>query len=221
MKTIAVIVAAGTSNRFSNDLPKQYHKIENIPVLRMTIEKFLHHPAIDAVQVVINKDHTKLYQEVTKGLDLLPFVFGGESRQESVRNALFALKSTPPRNVLIHDAARPFVSPNLITNVVNKLKTYQVVDVGLGVRDTVKERYGNEIKVLDRKRLYFTQTPQGFDFNLILKLHSSTEKSYTDDVTLCIDAGVDVCVVKGENQNIKITYAEDLLFLQQGKSTLC
>ena len=104
--TIALIVAAGVAKRFGVATPKQYLLINDKSILQIVIEKFLQHPQIDAVAVIINDSHQELYQKFTKNLDLLPPILGGKERQDSVRLGLLSIAKYEPEKVLIHDAAR-------------------------------------------------------------------------------------------------------------------
>ncbi len=210
MKNIALIVAGGNGTRLGNSIPKQYLKINGESILRKTIEKFLNCPSIDAVKVVIAKDHEELYQAATTGLKLLPFSIGGNTRQESVFNGLKDLSELSPSHVLIHDAARPFVTNDIIYNVINMLEIYKAVDVGIAPKDTIKLQ-GEDISTLDRSKLYQTQTPQGFHYETIYALHKHNQGlNATDDITLALDAGIKVGVANGDYKNIKITTSEDL-----------
>ena len=117
---IAIITSAGRGLRMlsSFDTPKQYMKLHGIEIIRYSLEAFLNHPDIDYVLTVIHADDIELYKKATIGLELLPPVFGGKTRQESVRMGLGAIKQFNPSKVLIHDASRPFVSKKLITNTI-------------------------------------------------------------------------------------------------------
>lgn len=213
MKNIALIVAGGSGLRMPSQRPKQYIAIDGKTIIRHTIECFLNHPEINAVKVVINKVHLDYYKDAVKGLNLLPFSFGGEERNQSVLNGLRDLAELNPDKVLIHDSVRPYVSQELITRVIDKLDHYKAVDVGVKPKDTIKQ-IGPSIKVLNRDMLYNTQTPQGFDFPTILFLHEKLkDKKVTDDISLAIEEGIEVCVVEGEYENIKITTKEDLKHL--------
>ena len=210
MKNIALIVAGGSGLRIGGSKAKQYLSINGKNILRVAIEQFLKNPAVDAVKVVIAKGHENEYAEATKGLSLLPFCYGGKTRQESVLNGLMDLKELNPKTVLIHDAARPFVTQEIIYNVVNMLEIFKAVDVGITPKDTIKQNDA-EISLLDRSKLYCTQTPQGFDFQTILSLHSKYKsEEATDDISLAIKDNIEVGIALGDYKNIKITTPEDL-----------
>src|SRR4051812_40816006 len=117
MSTAVVIVAAGSGSRVGGEIPKQYQEIGGNPVVRLTTLAFKRHPDVRRIQLVIGADHAPLYCAAMAGLDLPPPVLGGATREASVRNGLEALAADPPDCVLIHDAARPFVSKDLISRV--------------------------------------------------------------------------------------------------------
>ena len=112
MHVTAIIVAAGSGTRFGGRVPKQYELLGRKPVLRRTIERFLEHPAVDDVLVVIGNGHDDLFAQASSDLEVLPAIIGGEDRQASVLAGLEALAESPTSHVLIHDAARPLVSPS-------------------------------------------------------------------------------------------------------------
>lgn len=118
LDTIVLIVAGGSGSRFCSSIPKQY----NHSILRRTILKFANNQNISAIQVVIREEDTKLYNLAIEGLNILPVVFGGKTRSESVKNGLTAIKQYNPELVLVHDANRPYITGTLINNVVNTLK---------------------------------------------------------------------------------------------------
>jgi 2-C-methyl-D-erythritol 4-phosphate cytidylyltransferase/2-C-methyl-D-erythritol 2,4-cyclodiphosphate synthase len=211
MDYVALIVASGTGQRFGSPIPKQYLKLNDSSVLRQTIQKFYTHKNIDKIKVVINPNHLNLYKEAVIGLEdkLLPYSYGGDRRQDSVLNGLEELVPYNPKYVLIHDAARPFTSKEVISNVIKQLATYDAVDTGITITDTLKSKL--PLMVHERDNFYLTHTPQGFNFPLILKLHQKhNAKTFTDDISLCINAGIDVGFVESNKGNIKITVKDDL-----------
>src|SRR5690349_3623113 len=108
MKNLALIVAGGSGSRFGGELPKQYNKIGPKTVLQLTVEAFIRHPDINQVLVVISPEHQQFYN-----IDV-PYCLGGAERQDSVRLGLIEALKFKPQNVLIHDAARPYVSHQII-----------------------------------------------------------------------------------------------------------
>jgi len=212
----AVIVAAGRGERAGADVPKQYRPIGGEPMIRATLRAFLAHPRIDFVQPVINPNDRDTYQHAIAGLeDLLPPVAGGVTRQASVRAGLEALASRRPGLVLIHDAARPFVSGALIDRAIGAGRTCGAAVPGIALADTVKSIDKSAIvtETLDRSRLRTVQTPQAFTFNLILEAHrravAAQRENFTDDAALAEWAGQRVSVFEGEADNLKVTTSDD------------
>ncbi|HET8919297.1 MAG TPA: bifunctional 2-C-methyl-D-erythritol 4-phosphate cytidylyltransferase/2-C-methyl-D-erythritol 2,4-cyclodiphosphate synthase [Xanthobacteraceae bacterium] len=212
----AVIVAAGRGERAGADVPKQYRPIGGEPMIRATLRAFLTHPRIDFVQPVINPNDRDTYQHAIAGLeDLLPPVAGGVTRQASVRAGLEALASRHPGLVLIHDAARPFVSGALIDRAIGAGRTCGAAVPGIALADTVKsiDDRATVTETLDRNTLRIVQTPQAFTFNLILEAHrravAAQRESFTDDAALAEWAGQRVSVFEGEADNLKVTTSDD------------
>jgi 2-C-methyl-D-erythritol 4-phosphate cytidylyltransferase/2-C-methyl-D-erythritol 2,4-cyclodiphosphate synthase len=212
MRTVAILVAAGRGARFGGERPKQYAPLAGQPVLRHAVEAFLRHPAVDAVRVVIDPAHRDLHDEATRGLGLPPPVAGGATRQDSVRLGLESLAREPPRDVLIHDAARPLVSPALIGRVIDALGTHEAVLPALAVVDTLKRVAGDRVVgEQPREGLARAQTPQGFRYAPILAAHSALAgAALTDDTAVASASGMAVHTVPGEERNLKITTAGDL-----------
>jgi len=216
-ETIALIVAAGRGVRAGGEVPKQYQNIGGAPVLRRTLDAFRTHAAIDRVLVVI-APNDRSYENIAPQNDrrVLPAVFGGATRQESVRAGLHALSERNPRRVLIHDAARPFASPELIGRVVGALDTADAVLPTLPVPATLKAVDGDGFvtATIPRDGVQAAETPQGFAFAAILAAHDRAESAgavFTDDAGVAEWAGIPVRVVAGEAGNIKITTAEDIV----------
>jgi 2-C-methyl-D-erythritol 4-phosphate cytidylyltransferase/2-C-methyl-D-erythritol 2,4-cyclodiphosphate synthase len=206
----ALIVAAGFGLRLGSDMPKQYLTIGRRTLLEICVRKFLQHPSIDGVKVVIANEHEGLYKKAMNGLHLLPHTLGGSTRKESVKNGLEALREYSPAKVLIHDAARPLVSNQLIEDVLQALDNFEAVDVTMPIADTIKSNKDGA-NALDRDTMYLTQTPQGFIFDKIFKLHRQFEdENFTDDISLAIKGGLEIGLVQGARSNFKITNKEDL-----------
>lgn len=216
MAVMAVIVAGGSGIRAGGSLPKQYQLIGGKPVIRWTLEAFLSHPMITGVQAVIGHGHEALFAAATEGLhDLLQPVVGGGTRQDSCRAGLEACVARRPTKILIHDAARPFLSPGLICNVVNELDHAPAVIPGLPVADTMKFAPSGVIeRTVDRSSLWFVQTPQGFQFEKILAAHARAfaegKTTFTDDAAVAEFAGMKVQIVAGEQKNRKLTTSHDI-----------
>jgi 2-C-methyl-D-erythritol 4-phosphate cytidylyltransferase/2-C-methyl-D-erythritol 2,4-cyclodiphosphate synthase len=209
---IALIVAAGSGSRFGGELPKQYMPLAGRAVLRHATETFLGHHAISAVRVVISAEHRPLYDAATAGLPLLPPVCGGSNRQDSVRNGLESLTDLEPDQVLIHDAARPFLSAAIIDRTVAALADAPGAIVAVPVTDTLKRARDGQIgETVDRSGLWRAQTPQAFRFADILAAHRAAKgAAMTDDAAVAEAAGLPMKLVMGADDNFKITTAEDL-----------
>lgn len=213
--TIALIVAAGTSTRFEGENPKPYTLLDGKPVLRHTLETLLMHRGIDAVRVVIRREHHPLYLQAIPGLaNIIPPVIGGATRQESVRLGLNALTRLSPQYVLIHDAARPNVSQEIITELLEALKHKRAALPALHVSDTLRRVEKDGSACIDRTNIMAAQTPQAFEYAYITNLHNTHANiSVTDDAALVEHAGDSVYFTQGSRTNIKITTNEDLYFM--------
>lgn len=213
MKTAAaLIVAAGRGQRFGGDLPKQYLPLGGEPVLRHSLRTYLAHPAITEVRAVIHPDDRDLYDKASQGLDTAEPAAGGASRQDSVRLGLESLQETVPDLVLIHDGARPFVSPAVITRVLSALEDDPGAIAALPLVDTLKrDREGRVDGTLDRSGLWRAQTPQGFRYAEILAAHrAAAGRELTDDAAVAELAGLPVTLVEGAEENVKVTTQKDL-----------
>ena len=216
-RVAAVVVAAGRGQRVGGDVPKQYRTICGEPVIRPALAAFLGHSRIDAVQPVIHAHDAEAFRAATAGLQSLPAVWGGATRQASVRAGLEALRATQPDFVLIHDAARPFLTGALITRAIDAAAEHRAAVPAVPVADTVKKVDEREsvIETLDRSRLRLVQTPQAFAFDLILDAHhraaAAGREDFTDDAALAEWAGHRVTVFPGEATNVKLTTNDDFI----------
>jgi 2-C-methyl-D-erythritol 4-phosphate cytidylyltransferase / 2-C-methyl-D-erythritol 2,4-cyclodiphosphate synthase len=215
----ALIVAAGRGSRArdSDGVPKQYELIGGVPLLAHTLHPFVRNASVHHVQVVIHSDDADLYRRATEGLAVQPPVHGGATRQASVLAGLEALAPLRPSRVLIHDAARPFVTRAVIADVLAALDTYPGAIAAAPLADTLKRAGDNGTisATVDRRGLWRAQTPQGFHFGVILKAHrdaaSAGRADFTDDAALAEWAGLAVKLVAGSDDNGKITTASDLV----------
>lgn len=215
VQVAAVLVAAGQGVRAGGDLPKQFREIGGTSLLRHALLKFVENPEIDAVQLVIRAEDGALVRKHTGDIDTLPPVFGGRTRQASVRAGLDALLSRTPDIVLVHDAARPFASDELITRAISAAKKTGAAIPVLPVTDTIKrvDAAGAVEATIDRVPLRLVQTPQAFSFQTLLDAHrraaAAGRDDFTDDAALAEWAGIKVSVFAGEPDNIKLTTPED------------
>jgi 2-C-methyl-D-erythritol 4-phosphate cytidylyltransferase/2-C-methyl-D-erythritol 2,4-cyclodiphosphate synthase len=204
----AVIVAAGEGKRFGGN--KVFVEVFGKYLVEYSLDVFENHPDISEIILVLNK------KDLAKGNDLkdryrklTSIVEGGKERSESVQNGV---KEAKGEFVLIHDAARPNVSKEIVDNVINGLKDYDAVVPGIPLRDTAGYfESGLFSGKVERSNLYLIQTPQGFKRSILLKGFEKAEKSYTDESTMIYDVlGVPAKVVEGSVENFKITYPDDL-----------
>ncbi|MCH9025439.1 MAG: 2-C-methyl-D-erythritol 4-phosphate cytidylyltransferase [candidate division Zixibacteria bacterium] len=223
MSNWALIVAAGKSERFGDPLPKQFHEVAGRPLLSWTIEKFELASSIDKIVVVVAAD----YQLETTRNIIDPFGFqkvakvvgGGESRQESVLKGLEALPEST-KVVAIHDGVRALVSPDDVDKVVNLALTEKAAMLALPATDTVKKvKNHSVVETLDRKQIWLAQTPQAFEYQLILDAHRNFAENTkgtiaTDDASLVEALGVEVKVVESSSNNLKVTTAADLKYVE-------
>ncbi|NOD95956.1 bifunctional 2-C-methyl-D-erythritol 4-phosphate cytidylyltransferase/2-C-methyl-D-erythritol 2,4-cyclodiphosphate synthase [Ruegeria sp. HKCCD6228] len=206
MTTAAIIVAAGRGSRAGGGVPKQWRSLAGRRVADWTIERF--RGQVDHIVLVLSDEDSAAWEEFRE-TDLI-LAAGGTDRAGSVRNGLAALADRNVQRVLIHDVARPCVTPRIITDVLNALETCPAAAPGLAVTDALW--VGHEQAVTgtqDRSNLFAAQTPQGFHYNAITAAHAAHPGGAADDVEVARAAGLDVCIVPGDADNLKITRPED------------
>jgi 2-C-methyl-D-erythritol 4-phosphate cytidylyltransferase/2-C-methyl-D-erythritol 2,4-cyclodiphosphate synthase len=211
----AVVVAAGRGLRAGGQMPKQYRDLAGEPVIRSSLTLFSWHGQVGAVQAVIHGDDRTAYEAAAKGLRLLPPVLGGATRQASVRAGLEALSVRAPDIVLVHDAARPFCSAELVSRAITACAGTGAAIPALEVTDTIKrvDAAGHVAGTVDRVQLRSVQTPQAFRFATLLDAHRRAAKEqredFTDDAALAEWAGIKVATFPGEAGNVKLTTDDD------------
>ena len=224
---VALILAAGTGSRMGNaDKPKQFLPIYGKPLMIHTIEAFEMHDDIEKIVVVTSEGYEDQVKVWCKQYDLgkvKAVVHGSDSRQGSVYNGLQAIKELGVNGddiIVIHDAARPLISQNIITNNIQACKKYDAVDTVIKATDTIVASSDAEgiTNIPNRSELYQGQTPQTFKFALISEAHEKAKSgqipNVTDDTKLVISMGKDVHLVEGSKQNFKITTFDDLMMLK-------
>jgi 2-C-methyl-D-erythritol 4-phosphate cytidylyltransferase len=219
-KNLAIILAGGTGSRIEGELPKQFLTLAGKSILSRTIMKFEAHLHIHDVFLVTNPEYRDKSEAVVRsgGFEkVVKILNGGDTRQDSSRIGVTAAGPETYGKVLIHDAARPFVSKEIIDHLLEKLDTCAAVNVAIPSPDTIIEiDDGNFIKdVPDRRYLRRVQTPQGFQLPLIREAHrlalENNITNATDDCSLILKLNLaPVCVIEGSPLNIKITYPIDL-----------
>lgn len=205
MTTAAIIVAAGRGTRAGGDLPKQWQRLAGRPVVAHALAAFQEARAVDRVILVIHPDDRARAQGF--GVEL---VEGGASRDASVRNALEALAGQGVARVLIHDGARPLVSEALIGRLLKALDGAEGAAPAVPVTDALwRGADGAVAGTQDRTGLWRAQTPQTFRYEAILAAHRAHPGGSLDDVEVARAAGLDVVIVEGDEDNLKLTYPGD------------
>ena len=216
----AVIPAAGSSRRMGEDINKLLLLIDGIPVLARTLLSFQNNENIDEIIVVCRESDILSYAELCKSFSISKvsqIVRGGNTRTESVYNGI-SQASDKSKFILVHDAARPFVSKKEIEDVIAKAFTCGAATVAVPVKDTIKAVDGDKIsKTIERDKLVQVQTPQVFDKDILKGALSNVITKnipVTDDCQAAEIMGFYPHIVIGSYDNIKITTPEDLFFGQ-------
>jgi len=209
-----ILLAAGDSKRLSSKIPKPFIKIGKKTLLEYSLMKFNKIRQIKKIIIVTNKKHSKFFKNIK--FNNCVKIVGGKTRQDSTYKALKYIKKNKIKctNVLIHDSARPNFSVKLIKRIINASKRNTVIPK-IPMHDALKESIGKKILLsLPRESFFSTQTPQSFNFNEILHLHSRNKALYKDDDLSLVQSLKKVKFVNGEKNNFKITNQEDLSMLK-------
>ncbi len=217
MKVYGIIAAGGHGKRMGTEVPKQLLKLDGVTIIEHSLRPFILCPDIEGIVIVaadtIFKHIKKIVKNVSDGDKSLTVVKGGSKRQDSVWNGLEAVPDDTDV-VVIHDAVRPFITPNLITECARTAMKNGAVTVMRPLKETLKVAENNVVvKTLDRSTLWITQTPQAFRTELIIKAHRlALKENYTgtDDSMLVEHLGHPVYIIEGNDMNIKITTMADL-----------
>ncbi|SDA69580.1 2-C-methyl-D-erythritol 4-phosphate cytidylyltransferase [Butyrivibrio sp. INlla18] len=221
MKTIALIIAGGTGARMHQDIPKQFLTVNEKPVIVYTLEAFQNHPEIDSIAVVCVEGWEQMLSayarqfNITKLKHIVP---GGENGQGSIRNGVYELEKSFDKDdiVLIHDAIRPMVSAEIISDCIMKTKQYGNAITAIPCAEAMltTEDGASSEETYSRDKLKRTQTPQGFKLGEICELHrEALKKGITGSVascTLMIEMGKKVFFSEGSEKNIKLTTVDDI-----------
>ncbi|WP_375414972.1 bifunctional 2-C-methyl-D-erythritol 4-phosphate cytidylyltransferase/2-C-methyl-D-erythritol 2,4-cyclodiphosphate synthase [uncultured Bradyrhizobium sp.] len=216
-RTAAIIVAAGRGLRAGSGGPKQYRSVGGRTVISRAMEPFCSHPEIFAVQPVLNPDDAAMFSAAVSDLRYQPPADGGTTRQASVYAGLEALARQSPDIVLIHDAARPFVTAAVISRAIDAAGLTGAAVPAIPVTDTVKliGEDGHIEATPERARLRIAQTPQSFRYGIILDAHRRAARDgradFTDDAALAEWAGLTVATFEGDPANMKLTTPEDFV----------
>jgi 2-C-methyl-D-erythritol 4-phosphate cytidylyltransferase len=222
---IAIIPAAGSGSRFGGHTPKQFIEIAGAPIIIHTLRRFDECEAIGAIIVALRREEIERFElslganKIRKSVRL---VAGGAERSDSILNALEAAKEFQPEIAVVHDAVRPFVTPDRISAVIARAREVGAAILALPATDTIKEVEDGMIRrTLDRRRIWRAQTPQAFRYDLLMRANEEARAASlpsamaTDDAFLVERLGAPVAVVEGMANNIKITTLEDLALAEK------
>lgn len=226
MKNIAVILAAGTGNRFCSEVPKQYVQVQEKMIIEYTIEAFQKHAMIDEIIVAVQPQYVSRMEELKeeRGYEKLSQILvGGEERYATTLAILNHLADEEECNLLLHDAVRPFIDQETISNVISALEENEAVVVAVPSIDTVLEITPTKqiMAIPDRRKIWRAQTPQAFRRSV---LQQAFEKALRDPAFSATDDSgvvfrylpeVPIYIVEGNPANIKITYKEDLAIIER------
>jgi 2-C-methyl-D-erythritol 4-phosphate cytidylyltransferase len=242
MKVVVIIPAAGLGTRMTSASraksrkpapSKQFTELGGTPILIHTLRKFVASPRVSEIFVALRRDEIVGFRErlETECKDILrkrvELVEGGEHRQHSVANALAAVSAAPDDIILVHDAVRPFVTNDIIDQVIQGAEKHGAAIAGMPAVDTVKqvERTADGALItstVPRERVVMAQTPQGFRFNILkMAFDEACADGFmgTDEASLVERSGKEVAVVMGSSRNLKITTPADMelaeFYLQQ------
>jgi len=199
------------------DIPKQFLEIKGKPILAYSLETFSHCKEIDEIVLVINEKYRNEYEKIAHGcgaFEKISFVVGGETRQESVKNAVEKVSQNQEEAIiLVHDAARPFISERIILDNIEAVKKSRCCTTAVKSSNSVYlTEDGRFVNELDRKSIYIAQTPQSAFLSIFNKAYAKITETYTDEAGLFSALGYIPHIVQGEERNKKITFKEDLWF---------
>ncbi|HRX47063.1 MAG TPA: 2-C-methyl-D-erythritol 4-phosphate cytidylyltransferase [Spirochaetota bacterium] len=210
----AVILAGGKGLRLGGDIPKQLLPLAGKPVIRWSAETFQSVDEIDYIIVVGEKNSLETIKSMLPEQDfpkIISFIEGGAERSDSSYNALISREFSDDDIILFHDAARPFITADIIRAMITEIKVSGAAGIYIPAVDTVTIAENSKvITIPERRQVFYAQTPQGFRYNLIKSAHEKYKKGHlrikaTDDVSLVMAIGHDVKLVNGTALNFKIT----------------
>ena len=206
MNNYFIILAAGSSKRFSFNKPKQYYLYKNKAIFEHSLEKAVNSKLFKKIILVVD-NLKKIKKNYPKNVIIIK---GGKERSDSCLIALKKIKKYKPKNVFIHDAARPNFSNKLLNNILKYLKFYNAVVPIIKSKDSIKYKVKSQIFNLNRDETLLTQTPQAFRFKELYNLAISEKAKINDEATLFVNQNKKIKFIPGENDNYKITYLNDI-----------
>ena len=221
MDLIYIILAAGLSERFKskhNNIEKQFYLINEKSILEICIENFIKLNFDGKLFIVVSEARYNDTLKICNKYNLTSPIIGGKTRQESVFKALVKINKYKPKNVIIHDSARPYINKNVIEKLIYNMKNdVSCVVPTLNIADTIKENKTNgKVKYLNRKNYQLIQTPQICNFENLFITHKKVhnKRNYSDDSSLLMENGFKVKYIKGDPKSLKITFEEDLYLIK-------
>ena len=207
MNNYFIILASGQSKRFNSNKAKQFIAYRNKALFEHSLDKAIISKLFKRIILVVN-DKKQIKKKYSKDVVIIK---GGKERSDSSLIALKYIKKFKPNNVLIHDAARPNFTINLIKKLINSLKKHKASIPVISSKDSIKYKVKNQLFNLNRKNSYLSQTPQAFKFKDIYDLSIKQKNIIQDEATLFIDNNLEINFIKGEALNNKITFKEDII----------
>ena len=207
MNNYFIILASGQSKRFNSNKPKQFITYKNKALFEHSLDKAIRSNLFTKIILVVN-DKKQIKKKYSKNILIIK---GGKERSDSSLIALKYIKKFNPSNVLIHDAARPNFTINLLKKLINSLKKHKASIPVIFSKDSIKYKFKNQLFNLNRKNSYLTQTPQAFKFKDVYNLSIKQKNIIQDEASLFIDNNLKINFVKGETLNNKITFKEDII----------
>ncbi len=221
MKTQAIIPTAGLGTRMRSTIPKTLLDINGVPMIIHTLRAFEKSKTINAVILVVHPDYAEQYRQLVEKYGITKvkeYITGGNTRSESVGNGLTYV-DPDCQIIVVHDGARPLITPELIDKTVNLCIIEKAVITGLPVMQTIKKVDVNESvveKTLNREELWAIQTPQAFYKDVLVEAYLQAKSlDAPDDAALVEQVGMRVKVLLGDPQNIKVTTAEDMIMAEK------
>lgn len=223
MSNYAIIPSGGIGSRFNSPIPKQYVKVLGKELLAYTLEVFQKCEIVDEIIVPADESYFNLIEEIKNKYSiykLTKIVKGGKERQDSVYNGLLSKRFKADDLIIVHDAARPLLSLNLLNVAIEKAKKLDSVVVAIKSRDTLIENNNQRLTYLNRERIYYAQTPQIFRYQILYGAYKFAQQNNfrgTDESMLVANASYKINLVDGEFENFKITTKDDLLTFEKLK----
>ena len=206
MNNYFIILASGQSKRFNSKRPKQFISYKNKALFEHSVDKAISSKLFKKIILVVS-DKKQIKQKYPKNVSIIK---GGKERSDSSLIALKYIKKFKPNNVLIHDAARPDFSIQLLKELINSLKKNKASIPVINSKDSIKYKVKNQLFNLNKNNSYLTQTPQAFKFNNLYNLSINQKNKIQDEATLFIENNLDIKFINGENLNNKITFKDDI-----------